>query len=603
MTTGNNILLILQDTTYTEQLVPTLQAAGYGVHTAAQMRDALTLLAEHQVRLIVCDNALEDVSGLDFLTFLKKDPLRENIPFMFLVSIENQGRPFKAFELGAVDYLVYPLDAHVVVDRVGEYCPLEAPMPTQEDQAPQTDELPADVPEQQEQPPAPSQPPAVSPAPSVRLTPIDVEVSRDGVIWMPSKITDFGPKNLMMQTSLFGKQGVSLIIRFKRPEGLFVIYGRINEIVFNDFQQPADIDAAVEESEAWQHILDWLNHLRDSAATTATPDLEEEDAEALLEPTIAMTDPGTGSSDISAEELYQKAEEKKKSYDIRFYNSIIGKQLDNYRVISLIAAGNMGGVLQGWDVALEREVALKIISFELSSKEQFRDMFIKEARLVSKLNHTNIAQIYSIGCSNDILYYAMEFIDGQTLRDLMKSQGTLNLLKGIFILSSVCKGLEVVYHHGVVHRDIKPANIMIAKTGDVKIVDFGVAHNKENKSKDKNRIVGTPLYMSPEQIVGLTLDHRSDMYSLGASFYHAFSGGPPFGGENVSEMLDQHLNVSPMPLEDRNPKVPSALSKIIEKMMAKDPTHRYQTFKQIADELQMLRSHLITANNRSAKAK
>lgn len=594
MTTGNNILLILQDAAYTEQLAPDLKAAGYVVHTAAQMRDALSIIAELQVGLIVCDSALADISGLDFLSFLKKDPLRENIPFMFLVSIDHQGHPFKAFELGAVDYLVYPLDAQVVIDRIGEYC-------SPQDQAPQIDEPPPiSEPEPQEQPAAPPKPPVSSPA---RFTPIDVEVSRDGVIWMPSKISDFGPKNLIMQTSLFGKQGVSLIIRFKRPEGLFVIYGRINEITFNDFQQPADIDAAVEESEAWQHILSWLIQLRDSAATVATPDLPEEDVNAPLEPTIAMTDPGSSGGDISAEELYQKAEEKKKSYDIRFYNSIIGKQLDNYRVISLIAAGNMGGVLQGWDVALEREVALKIISFELSSKEQFRDMFIKEARVVSKLNHTNIAQIYSIGCSNDILYYAMEFIDGQTLRDMMKSQGTLNLLKGIFILSSVCKGLEVVYHHGVVHRDIKPANIMITKTGDVKIVDFGVAHNKDSKSVNKNRIVGTPLYMSPEQIVGLTLDHRSDMYSLGASFYHAFSGAPPFGGANVSEMLDQHMNQSPVPLEDKNTKIPSALSKIIEKMMAKDPTHRYQTFKQIADELQMLRSRLIAADNRRAKAK
>ncbi|MBI5062886.1 MAG: serine/threonine protein kinase, partial [Desulfatitalea sp.] len=215
---------------------------------------------------------------------------------------------------------------------------------------------------------------------------------------------------------------------------------------------------------------------------------------------------------------------KKAAYDIRFYSSLIGKQLDNYRVISLIGAGSMGGVLQGWDVALEREVALKIISFELSSKEEFREMFIKEARVISKLNNQNIAQIYNIGTSNDILYYAMEFIDGVTLKEMINKERKLNLRKGLEILTTVCKALEVVYQNSVVHRDIKPANIMVNRKGVVKLLDFGVAHSKDAKSTGRRVVAGTQLYMSPEQIAGLTLDHKSDMYSLGATFYHAICG-------------------------------------------------------------------------------
>lgn len=585
MTAGNNILLINRDEQYCQEAVRELQASDYTVHTATEMRSALSILAAHNVGLIICDTDLDDISGNDFLSFIKRDPLRENIPLMFLVPLANQGRPFKAFELGAVDYLVYPVPPEVLNARVEEYF------------LPEARKAPEETPEEID--PADTAAPAPPTVPKGPMPPVEVEVSRDGVIWMPSKITRFSAKNVFMQTSLFGKKGVSLILRFKRPEGAFVVYGRINEISFNDFQSPADIDAAVEESEAWQHILEWLTDLREHGgqAPSEAPTAEEENE---CDATVAMTSCGEDSS-ISAEELFEKADRNKNDYDIRFYNSIIGKQLDNYRVIALIAAGSMGGVLQGWDVALEREVALKIISFELSSKDQFRDMFVKEARVVSKLNHINIAQIYNIGLSNDILYYAMEFINGQTLKDLLSQQGKLSLLKGMSILSTVCKGLETVYQHGIVHRDIKPANIMINQAGDVKIVDFGVAHNKESKVSGKNKLMGTPLYMSPEQIVGLTLDHRSDMYSLGATFYHAFGGTPPFVGKSVSDILDHHLNTELTPLLEKNEKLPEGLNKIIEKMMAKDPNHRYQSFKQITDELHILRNHLISVDRSRSK--
>ena len=255
---------------------------------------------------------------------------------------------------------------------------------------------------------------------------------------------------------------------------------------------------------------------------------------------------------------------------------MIGKQLDNYRVISLVGAGSMGGVLQGWDVALEREVALKIISFELSSKEEFREMFIKEARVISKLNHQNIAQIYNIGISSDILYYAMEFIEGVTLKELINKERKLNLSKGLKILSTVCKALEVVYQNSVVHRDIKPANIMVNRTGVVKLLDFGVAHSKEAKTGGKRTIAG------------LTLDHKSDMYSLGATFYHAFCGAPPFEANEIKAVLDMHLNESMTPLCQKDRSIPIALSGIIEKMMAKDPTDRYPTFRAVIEALDLL---------------
>jgi len=168
----------------------------------------------------------------------------------------------------------------------------------------------------------------------------------------------------------------------------------------------------------------------------------------------------------------------------------------------------------------------------------------------------------------------------------------INLQKGLAILITVCKALEVVYQNSIVHRDIKPANVMITNSGSIKIVDFGVAHSRNLKPAGKHLIMGTPLYMSPEQIAGLTLDHRSDMYSLGATFYHVFCGAPPFDAKEINDVLDQHLNASITPLCMKDPKIPLGLSDLVGKMMTKDPNDRYQSFKEVADELTLLRTRL-----------
>ena len=582
MTVNNDILFINRDEDYRERMTSRLRDCGYTVHTATEMRAALSALSENAVGLIVCDKELEDIGGYDFLSFIKKDPLRENIPMMFLVPLNNQGRPFKAFELGAVDYLVYPLNFEALIGRIEEVIGPASEKTTSESSDSASPAVEASAHETSQ---------------TDTLSALNAEVSRDGIIWMPSPVKGFTSDSIAVQTSLFGKKGVSLMIRFKRPEGIFVVNGRINDISFLDFQKPADIDIAVEKNDNWRLVYRFLTHPGDAKAcpppaeeamtADKTPDAVE------FEATIALTDDGEESCDISGEELQRKAARKRQSYDVRFYNSIIGKQLDNYRAISLIAAGSMGGVLQGWDVALEREVALKIISFELSSKEEFREMFIKEARVVSKLNHPNIAQIYNIGSSNDILYYAMEYIDGLTLKEIIQKYRKLKFPKGLTLLITVCKAMELVYQNSIVHRDIKPANIMITGKGVTKIVDFGVAHTKGfGRSNGTQKLMGTPLYMSPEQIAGLTLDHRSDMYSLGATFYHAFSGGAPFNAKEVSKVMNLHLNATVPPLCERDANIPSEFSKIIEKMMAKDPNHRYQSFKEIANEITQLRSRL-----------
>lgn len=584
MNNGNDILLVDRDKTFLDYLIGVLQTAGYTVHTAMEMRGALSALVKHPVGLILCGKELQDTSGHNFLRFIKSDPLREKIPLIFLVSVKDQGRPVRAFELGAADYLVYPIESEILTGRIDEVFKQAS---REESSRPQKNDRSS----QEEKP----QDKAKSPLH------LKIDISRDGVIWLPGSVKSFNKECLSLETSLFGKPGVRLMLRFKFPDGLFVANGHIKDMSFDDFQKPTGIRVTVEDDTSWSQIHAALNKAASESADSETAGNDTDADERQLgdsQQTDAVHSLVEDSQEISGTQLMEANEKKKKgSYDLRFYHSLIGKQMDNYRAISLIGAGTMGGVLQGWDVALEREIALKIISYELSAKERFRDLFIREARIVSRLNHPNIAQIYSIGSSNDILYYAMEFIDGETLKDVLNRKGPLSSLKGLRYLLTICKALDFVYRSGIVHRDIKPANIMINNMGTLKLVDFGVANvnDPEISGRDKKLIMGTPLYMSPEQIVGLALDHRSDMYSLGATFYHAFCGSPPFESEDFKEILDQHLNTPLVPLKERPSKTAPAICKIIDKMLSKDPNDRYKDFKDIIIELKKLNSRISEA--------
>jgi CheY-like chemotaxis protein len=571
------ILFINSDSTFYEHTSMMLRKAGYSTRPAGQMREALSVLSTSTVGLIICDRRLQDISGLELLNFIKKDPLRESIPFMFLVSSKEQGDAFKAFELGAADYYVYPLDPELLIDRVDDVFAATGlenafARKTVEPAATAVEPSAADLPD-----------PMDVPGPII-------EVSRDGIIWIPGKIVRFGRQRLFFDTAFFGKAGVSLMVRINLAEGTFVLNGFIKQITFNDFQNPASIEMSAQEEDAWRRIHAHLLQMVQadgSEHSDARPDASRE-----LEKTIVPDHAGRSERNAYQTGSFQPAPPRGPSYDRRYYYSIIGRQLDNYRAITLIGSGSMGGVIQGWDVALEREVALKVISYELSSKEKFREMFVKEARVVSRLNHLNIAQIYYIGTSNDILYYAMEFVDGHTLKELLDRQGHLKTLKGVEYLITVCDALHYVHQNSIIHRDMKPANIMLNHAGIIKILDFGVAITEESgKKSEKNQIIGSPMYMSPEQVAGLTLDSRSDIYSVGATFYHVFTGSPPFEAKDYKDIMSQHIEKPLPPMREKNPRIPTSLARIIEKMMAKDPLDRYADFRCVADDVKALLAH------------
>jgi DNA-binding response OmpR family regulator/predicted Ser/Thr protein kinase len=602
MDTRTDILLINRDGDFLEAMAGFLRTAGYTVHTAMEMRGSLFVLSVQPVGLIVCDNVLQDISGYDFLRFLKNDPLRESIPFVFFVPINDQGRAFKAFELGAADFLVYPLEVEDFVARIREIMnryvgELLAPAPSQAKGPPPPLPAPAAARETKPDSDERRQNSRKHPLPEFRI-----DLSRDGIIWMPGQIKNFCHDGLLLETALLGKPGVTLSVRFALPEGAKTARGKIKHVALDDYERPVGIGITFEGDQEWNETFGFLNQLVTSAADYRSPKkaaAEAHQGTSTVSRTMVLLPEQEGPS-ASVENLLALAEpeEEEVTFDTRFYHSLVGKQLNGYRAMCFIGAGTMGGVFKGWDSALEREVALKVISYELASQENFREMFVKEARLISKLNHPNIAHIYSIGSNEDILYFAMEFIQGETLADIVKRQHNLNTLKGLEYFITVCQTLDFVRQQSIIHRDIKPANIIINDKGILKVVDFGVAKRVDVTTEEAEQgIVGSPLYIAPECILGKAVDHRSDIYSLGASFYHVFTGTPPFDGTNVKEVLLQHLKAPLVSPRERNPKVSPLLSKILEKMLAKTPEERYQQYADVIRELQAFRAKVLAAKS------
>jgi len=592
MTKNENILFINRDKILLEDLGESLREQGYSVHTANDMRGALSALSANSVGVIICDNTLQDVTGYDFLRFLKNDPLREKIPFIFLVPINDQGRALNAFKLGASDYVVYPITVEELVSRVREVIsmPRDAyavkPQPSPAESMAMTS-IPGNA---EEAAPEKRKSKRVHPLSSVR-----VDVSRNGVFWLPAQIKNINREGVFLETSLLGKTGAEIYVKFTLPSGTSIIKGQVKHIAFKNYNPSAGIGVEVEKNAQWIEILQYvITLIKKADSQSANSSL----AGSILPSNIQAQPASTEESRNTARGAGPSSPRVKvnPSYEIRFYQSLVGKQMDNYKAVSFIGSGAMGGVFEGWDIALERKVALKVISYRLASKESSRNMFIKEARLVSKLDHPNIAHMYHIGNVNEILYFAMEYIDGVTMSDMIKKGDKFNTLKGLNYLVTICEALDFVGHNNIIHRDIKPANIMINDKGIVKIVDFGVAKIVDVNGDDnkKEGIVGSPYYISPEAIDGRQLDLRSDIYSLGASFYHAFTGSPPFEGSNAEEVLSKHMEQQLIPLKKKNPKVSPALGRVIERMMEKTPEKRYQDYKGIIKDLKGLESRAQT---------
>ena len=263
------------------------------------------------------------------------------------------------------------------------------------------------------------------------------------------------------------------------------------------------------------------------------------------------------------------------------------KKIGRYEVVSVMGQGAMGTVYKAADPVIERVVAIKTINLELSNEEraEFEERFYREAKSAGRLNHRNIVTIYDVGETEDAAYIAMEYIEGESLRDVLDSGVVLPLKRICSIAAQVANALNYAHENGVVHRDIKPANIMISRNRDVKIMDFGIALIPTGSRTQAGTVLGSPKYMAPEQVAGKETDGRADIFSLGAVLYEMLTGSTPFNGDNLSAIMYKILNDEPVKPSALKADVPPALERIVMKALAKRPEDRYQTGKEFIRDL------------------
>jgi serine/threonine-protein kinase len=264
-----------------------------------------------------------------------------------------------------------------------------------------------------------------------------------------------------------------------------------------------------------------------------------------------------------------------------------------YQLLSEIGRGSMGIVYKGFDPVIGRTVAIKTMLTEGLTGTEFEDFkarFQREAQAAGVLTHPNIVTVYDFGEDNGVLYLAMEFLVGRSLQDLVENQNVLPVEAIIPIYEQVCAALDHAHFHRIIHRDVKPANIMVLESGLVKVTDFGIAKVMSMGMTQAGQILGTPNYMSPEQVKGRQIDGRSDIFSLGVILYELVTGEKPFGGQNITTVIYRIINEDPIPPRELDSTIHPGLSYIVQKSLAKNPDERYQTCRALAADLKNYRN-------------
>jgi len=273
---------------------------------------------------------------------------------------------------------------------------------------------------------------------------------------------------------------------------------------------------------------------------------------------------------------------------------LTGASLGDFKVDRLLGRGGMGEVYLARQNSLNREVALKVLRPDLTNPTYLR-RFEAEAWAAAKLNHPNIVHIYSLGNFDELRFIAMEYVQGTNLREFLAKKGTPDLPQALSIMRQAGAAVGAAGEVGLVHRDIKPENLLLTKKGQVKVADFGLCRDLDD---DRHHVtqpgvtMGTPLYMSPEQARGQAMDHRSDLYSLGVTYYHMLAGHPPFRAETALALAMKHVVDIPVDLSVHRPDLPPELCRLVMKLMAKLPADRYQSAAEMLRDLAKIRESL-----------
>lgn len=268
---------------------------------------------------------------------------------------------------------------------------------------------------------------------------------------------------------------------------------------------------------------------------------------------------------------------------------MIGKQFGLYVIESELGAGGMGTVYKARQTDLGRLVALKVLSSDFTNDASFVKRFLREARAVAQLNHDHIVHIYDCGQQDGTYYYAMELVDGEGLDYMIARKGRLTWKRAAHVTLHVCRALQAAHAAGIIHRDIKPANIILNRDNKAKVMDFGIALDLDaERLTHAGTIMGTPEYMSPEQIAGITATPQADIYSLGVVLYEMLTGRVPFENENRMITLQQHKTAVPQSPRELVPDIPEPVERMALKMLAKDPADRYPSCTAIVADLRAL---------------
>lgn len=273
---------------------------------------------------------------------------------------------------------------------------------------------------------------------------------------------------------------------------------------------------------------------------------------------------------------------------------LTGRTLGDFQILRKIGTGGMGQVYLARQLSLKREVAVKLLRNDLADNPKALKRFEAEAHAVARLNHPNIVQVYHLGESDGLRYMVLEYVEGRNLRDYLVRRGPPDLPITLSVIRQVSLALQKAHEQGIVHRDIKPENILVTRKVEVKVTDFGLsrffaAGSPELNLTQSGITLGTPLYMSPEQVKGDVIDQRSDIYSFGVTCYHLLSGEPPFRGSTAYDVAMKHVHEAPRPLAELRPDLPADLCGMVHKMMAKDPAERYQSTRDMLRDLAKVR--------------
>ncbi|NOY74849.1 MAG: protein kinase [Kiritimatiellaeota bacterium] len=268
-----------------------------------------------------------------------------------------------------------------------------------------------------------------------------------------------------------------------------------------------------------------------------------------------------------------------------------GSVIADFLILEELGRGGMGIVYLAHQITLDRPAALKILAEHYATDPAFVVDFIKEARAAAKLNHPHIVQAYAVGEDEGVYFFAMEHIDGETMKDFMKREGVVPVEFALEVIQQIAEALDYAWkEQRLIHRDIKPDNIMLTKKNRAKLADLGLARVAgDNDDADSDEVMGTPQYISPEHLTGAEMDVRSDIYSLGATLFHFITGRFAFEGRTATDIARKHLEEQLISPKDINPNIPDSVVRIIFKMMAKDASERYQSAEALVEDIRLAR--------------